>query len=174
MRALGFHYDRIEFETFLIRVHFTSRANTPTAMNTTDKFNFESRANSTPSSAIELPSLPQPTSDFTLQQVFSIFTLLFRERDSKDEITAAFYAISSTGKSVTFKDLKRVCKQLELGFVESDFAVLLSPVVVAKYTRRKSLNSWAEDSGGDGTDEPQFSLDDWTKVLTTINVKMNL
>jgi hypothetical protein len=97
---------------------------------------------------------------------------LFRERDSKDEITAAFYAISSNGKSVTFKDLKKVCKQLEVGFVESDFAVLLSPDVVEKFIRRRSLNIWAE--GGDGMDESQFSLDDWTKVLTTINVKMNL
>lgn len=46
-------------------------------------------------------------------------------------------------------------------------------MVVGKHARRRSLSSLAEDIG-DGTDEPQFSLNDFTKALTTINVKMNL
>jgi Ca2+-binding EF-hand superfamily protein len=126
MRALGFHYDRSEFDAFLVRVNYrneNSNANTTTI----DSFKEEARANSSSTSTSEQPQ--HPTTEFTLDQVFSIFTLLFRERDSKDEIKAAFYAISSTGKSVTFKDLKKVCKQLELGFVESDFAVWNSRLI---------------------------------------------
>jgi hypothetical protein len=86
MRALGFHFDRDEFDAFLIHVCFTSRANTPAAD--------ESRAKTTPSCATELPPQHRSSSYFTLEQVL-----------------AAFYDISSNGKSVTFKDLKKVCKQ---------------------------------------------------------------
>jgi hypothetical protein len=57
------------------------------------------------SSAFEFTPQHRPSSYFTLEQVL-----------------AAFYAISSDGKSVTFKDLKQ---QLELGFVESEFERVL-------------------------------------------------